>query len=333
MSTSYPSALDAFANPASTDGLAGHAAQHANANDAIEALQVKVGVNGSSDTASLDYRVTAVETGKVDKVVGRQLSTEDYSSAEKTKLAGIEAGANAYTHPGTHPATMIVEDSTHRFVTDTQTADWDSKAAGIHVHEIAGVTGLAAALSGKLDATEKGAANGLAPLGADSKIAATYLPSYVDDTVEAANFAALPEIGETGKIYVTLDTNKPYRWSGSAYVEISASPGSTDAVTEGASNLYFTYTRVRDTVLTGLTTAVSTAISATDSVLSALGKLQAQITGHVASTSNPHSVTKAQVRPAKYRLGCPQLPHQRPQTSRHRLQGNRFRPHKASTAL
>jgi len=55
------------------------------------------------------------------------------------------------------------------------------------------------------------------------KVPAGQLPAYVDDVVEAANFAALPVSGETGKIYVTLDDNKTYRWSGSAYVEISAS--------------------------------------------------------------------------------------------------------------
>lgn len=49
------------------------------------------------------------------------------------------------------------------------------------------------------------------------------LPSFVDDVLEAANFAALPGTGATEKIYVTLDDNKTYRWSGSAYVEISAS--------------------------------------------------------------------------------------------------------------
>jgi len=49
------------------------------------------------------------------------------------------------------------------------------------------------------------------------------LPSFVDDVIEAANFAALPGTGTTGKIYVTLDDNKTYRWSGSAYVEISSS--------------------------------------------------------------------------------------------------------------
>lgn len=89
----------------------------------------------------------------------------------------------------------------------------------------------------------KGAANGYAPLGSDTKVAAIYLPSYVDDVLEYTNLAGFPGTGETGKIYVALDTNKTYRWSGSAYVEISPSPGSTDSVTEGSVNLYFTNAR------------------------------------------------------------------------------------------
>lgn len=79
------------------------------------------------------------------------------------------------------------------------------------------------ALDAKLDDSQKGAANGLAELDATGKVPASQLPAYVDDVVEAANFAALPVTGETGKIYITLDTNVTYRWSGSAYVEISAS--------------------------------------------------------------------------------------------------------------
>lgn len=51
-------------------------------------------------------------------------------------------------------------------------------------------------------------------------VAAANLPSYIDDVLEAASFAALPAVGETGKIYTTIDTNKIYRWSGSAYIEI-----------------------------------------------------------------------------------------------------------------
>lgn len=52
----------------------------------------------------------------------------------------------------------------------------------------------------------------------------------------------------------------------------------TDAVTEGSTNLYFTESRVRNTALTDLSLATNAAISAADSVLDALGKLQKQIT-------------------------------------------------------
>lgn len=55
----------------------------------------------------------------------------------------------------------------------------------------------------------------------EGKVPAAQLPSYVDDVLEYANLAAFPATGETGKIYVALDTNKIYRWSGSAYVVIS----------------------------------------------------------------------------------------------------------------
>lgn len=65
------------------------------------------------------------------------------------------------------------------------------------------------------------------PLNTSDKIDAIYLPSYVDDVVEYANLAAFPVTGESGKIYVALDTNKIYRWSGSAYIEISPSPAPT----------------------------------------------------------------------------------------------------------
>lgn len=59
MATNFPTSLDSLTNPQSTDELTNpsHADQHANANDAIEALQAKVGVNGSAVTTSLDYKV------------------------------------------------------------------------------------------------------------------------------------------------------------------------------------------------------------------------------------------------------------------------------------
>ena len=69
----------------------------------------------------------------------------------------------------------------------------------------------------------RGAANGVCPLGSDSKIPNSYLPSYVDDVLEYATLSNFPATGEAGKIYVDKATNKTYRWSGSQYTEISSS--------------------------------------------------------------------------------------------------------------
>ena len=74
-----------------------------------------------------------------------------------------------------------------------------------------------------INVASRGVANGVATLDQDAKVPAAQLPSYVDDVVEYANFAALPSTGESGKIYITLDDNKCYRWGGSVFAEISAS--------------------------------------------------------------------------------------------------------------
>jgi len=83
-----------------------------------------------------------------------------------------------------------------------------------------------------LSPEDKGVANGIASLDSTGKVPTAQLPSYVDDVIEGyyynnkfySDSAHTQEITpESGKIYVDLHTNKTYRWSGSAYVEISAS--------------------------------------------------------------------------------------------------------------
>lgn len=98
--------------------------------------------------------------------------------------------------------------------------------------------------------------------------------------------ADLPDTGGAALLKITRDGKG--RVSGT-------SAATTDDLPEGAGNLYHTAARVRAAVLTGLSTATNAVITAADSVLSALGKLQAQITAHVGRTDNPHSVTAAQV--------------------------------------
>ena len=63
MATNFPASLDTLTKPTSSDSLSSpsHSAQHANVNDAVEALQAKVGADSSAVTSSLDYKVAQLE--------------------------------------------------------------------------------------------------------------------------------------------------------------------------------------------------------------------------------------------------------------------------------
>jgi hypothetical protein len=110
-------------------------------------------------------------------------------------------------------------------------------APAAHSHAVSDVTGLQTALDGKQ------AAGTYATL-VGGQVPSSMLPSFVDDVIDVGG--TLPATGDVGKIYVVssgANTNKIYRWSGSTFVEISPSPGSTDSVTEGSVNLYHTNAR------------------------------------------------------------------------------------------
>lgn len=151
----------------------------------------------------------------------------------------------------------------------------------------------------KLNASEKGAANGVAPLGADSKIPTIYLPSIVFNDIKAvADIAARDAIATNdrqGLIVKVANTGsgKPgnYMWDLETLAWIQFADvndvltvnGQTGTVVLNTShiaesgNLYFTEARVRATPLTGFTVGTNTAIVATDTLLAALGKVQAQL--------------------------------------------------------
>ena len=176
--------------------------------------------------------ISATDTTYVDATT----STSGLMSAtDKTKLDGVATGAQANTIE-----TVKVNSSA---LTPDNNKAIDIKVPTV-LSELADDIGLVnksnfeneienvrAEIALKLDASLKGTANGVAELDANGKVLTSQLPSFVDDVIEAENFAVLPNEGETGKIYVTLDDNKTYRWSGSAYVEISASLalGETDS--------------------------------------------------------------------------------------------------------
>ena len=72
-------------------------------------------------------------------------------------------------------------------------------------------------------AATKGNPGGFAELDANGKVPSSQLPAYVDDVLEYPTLADFPTAGTSGTIYIALDTNLTYRWSGTAYVEISPS--------------------------------------------------------------------------------------------------------------
>ena len=82
------------------------------------------------------------------------------------------------------------------------------------------LNGLSSAI---LQTPDKGSASGVCPLNTNSIIPNQYLPSSVSDIIEVSTYTSLPLAGDSLKIYVTIDNHKAYRWSGSIYVEISAS--------------------------------------------------------------------------------------------------------------
>ena len=243
--------------------------------------------------------------------MGGSISLTDYAKASQV-LTNVPLDAKftdtIYTHPSSHPASMITESTTKRFVTDVEKTNWSSKTddttVDAHIAKkdnphtvtkaqvgLGNVSNVAQASKTEFDshnsdttkhvtasersswnakqnnlgftpenASKKSKANGYASLDANGKVPASELPSYVDDVIEATTLANLPTTGETGKIYVTTNDNKTYRWSGTAYAEISAS--------------------------LALGTTSSTAYR---------GDLGNIAYSHSKATGNPHGTTKAQV--------------------------------------
>lgn len=176
--------------------------------------------------------ISATDTTYVDATT----STSGLMSAtDKTKLDGVATGAQANTIETVKVNSSALTPDINKAIDIKVPTVLSELADDIGFVDKSnfelGIENVRAEIALKLDASLKGTANGVAELDANGKVLTSQLPSFVDDVIEAENFAVLPTEGETGKIYVTLDNNKTYRWSGSAYVEISASLalGETDS--------------------------------------------------------------------------------------------------------
>lgn len=230
----------------------------------------------TAQQAALDKKVNKV-TGKslildseIEKLAGLPNNTELTNSIANAKAAGDNAQSNLNAHKlnvsNPHQVTKAqlglgnvnnTSDLSKPISTATQ------KALDGKVDKIAGKGLSTEDFTGAYKTVLDNLPTNYAPL-VDGLVPAANLPSYVDDVIEAESKNKFPTTGESGKIYVALNTNLTYRWGGTNYVEISKSL----ALGETASTAY-----------AGDKGAANATAIAT----------------HTGNTNNPHGVTKSQV--------------------------------------
>ena len=155
----------------------------------------------------------------MDKEDGKQLSSNDYTTTEKNKLAGISSGAQANV-------IETVQLNGNSITPTDKTVNVQVSKSTVGLNNVTN--------DAQVKRSEMGHANGVATLDSAGKVPAAQLPSYVDDVIEgyysggkfytskdsSGNYSGVIT-GETGKIYVNLNDSKTYRWSGTAYAVIS----------------------------------------------------------------------------------------------------------------
>lgn len=135
MATNFPSSLDSLTNPTSGNTLnsPSHSSQHANSNDAIEAIQAKVGVDNSAVTTSLDYKVRVWNpVGEVTMWATNTAPTGwlicDGSAVSRSTYSGLFAIIGTTYGVGNGTTTFNLPNLKGRVVVgrDSADADWDT---------------------------------------------------------------------------------------------------------------------------------------------------------------------------------------------------------------
>ena len=165
------------------------------------------------DVTGLNDKISEIETSVSGKANATHTHTTSQVDGLDTKLSDIddniaEKASAVHTH--------AIAD-----VTDLQTT-LDGKAASVHEHSADNITSGTLSID-RIPNIPDAKIDGVSATKLTGTVPQANLPSYVDDVIEADDYDALPPTGEAGKIYVDKETNKTYRWGGSAYVEISAS--------------------------------------------------------------------------------------------------------------
>jgi len=203
-------------NAANSASAAANSATNASNSESNAATSATTAVN-AKDTA-VTYRDEAYDWAEEaeDTQVTDSAGHTGYSAYHWAKKAEQSAGQGDMQSTTYDPNNIEADVFNRANHTGTQTAstisDFDT--------EVSNNTDVAANTTFR---NSKGTANGVAELDANGTVPSAQLPSFVDDVLEYNDFASLPATGETGKIYITLDDNKTYRWGGSVYVTIGTS--------------------------------------------------------------------------------------------------------------
>ena len=243
-----------------------------------EVTKEQVGLGNVDNTSDLDKPVSHYQQDALDELErrlqgsidgsGSDLSAHisDFNNPHKVTKDQVGLGNVDNTADKDKPISDATQKALDSIKTETNTIIETHIADKNNPHEVTKEQiGLGEVTNdAQVKRSEMGVAGGVATLDQEGKVPSSQLPSFVDDVIEVDSYDNLPTTGEAGKIYATKDTNLTYRWSGSRYIEISASL----ALGETSSTAY-PGDKGKET---------------TD-----------KVNTHVADLNNPHQVTKAQV--------------------------------------
>ena len=216
---------------------------HAHTFDSITSKPTTLAGYGITDGSSLALGALASNAYRGD------YGTIAYNHSQ---VAHAPSNANYYVHPANHPASVITQDASNRFVSDTEKTTWNAKAA----------TSVATTLAnGLMSSTDKTKLDGVAASANNYTHPANHAPSII--TQDASNrFVTDTEKATWNGKQANLGFTPYNATNPSGYIALSAV---TDSV-------------VTAKVLTGYVAGTNTALAATDTILAAMGKIQGQIT-------------------------------------------------------
>lgn len=225
--------VDASGNVSVNDNSHNHTITAEAADDDIVVL------SGTSGTNKVTYKATHAKKGPASVYTSGNTTTSISGSGGSGTIKVPQITVDTYGHVTaatdenvtiTLPAidgemsTTSTNPVQNKIVNSAISAKYTKPSSGIPKTDLASdVQASLGKADSALQSSLKGAKNGVASLDANGLVPTSQLPSYVDDVLEYNGKSNFPTSGETGKIYVDTSTNLTYRWSGSAYVEISPS--------------------------------------------------------------------------------------------------------------